>query len=166
MNILQSIDESIYGPVLVSLNPLYEPDPSLVIGSWVYDHPQYTPETIAAQNELHTIQNLSNLATTYAGAWTKYGFHEDGFASGLKIASNFLGASTPFEIIDATYIRGKRSELNSVEKIQKRLWVGFEMWVGMLCIMLAMAKVYYEIVCKWTNEKYKQILKRYQKKNE
>lgn len=162
MNILQSIDESIYGPVLVSLNPLYEPDPSKVVGSWSYDHPEFTPETIAAQAKLRTIQNLPNLATTFAGAWTKYGFHEDGFTSGLKIAKEFLGASSPFEITDATYIRGKRPELSSFEKAQKRLWIWFEMFVAILCIMFVMAKAYYEVAYKWTREKYEQ----YQKKNE
>lgn len=153
MNILQSIDESIYGSVLVTLNPLYEPDPSKVAGSWSYDHPLYTPEMIAAQDELHMIQNLPNLATTFAGAWTKYGFHEDGFTSGLKIANEFLGASSPFEIIDATHIRGKRAELNLIEKVQKRLWIWFEMWVEMVCIILSIMKVYYEMAYKWTNKK-------------
>jgi hypothetical protein len=160
MNILQSIDESIYGPVLVTLNPLYEPDPSKVVGSWSYDHPLYTPETIAAQAELHTIQNLPNLATTFAGAWTKYGFHEDGFTSGLKIANEFLGASSPFEIIDATHIRGRRAELSLIEKVQKRLWIWFEIWVGMLCVILSITKVYYEKAYEkayeWTNQKKKE----------
>ncbi|CAG8448797.1 5126_t:CDS:2 [Funneliformis caledonium] len=147
MNILQSIDKSVYGPVLVSLNPIFEPDPSKVVGSWLYEHPQYTPATIAAQAELHTIQNLPNLATTFAGAWTKYGFHEDGFTSGLKIAKEFLGASSPFEIIDATYVRGKRADLSFVEAVQKRIWIGFETCVNhythllaILCIMLAVLK--------------------------
>ncbi|CAB4380411.1 unnamed protein product [Rhizophagus irregularis] len=155
MNILQSIDESVYGPVLVTLNPLYEPDPSKVVGSWSYDHPLYTPETIAAQAELRTIQNLPNLATTFAGAWTKYGFHEDGFTSGLKIANEFLGASSPFGIIDATHIRGRQAELNLTEKVQKRLWIWFEMWVEMLCVILTITKVYYEMAYKWTNQKKK-----------
>ncbi|GES97702.1 amine oxidase [Rhizophagus clarus] len=153
MNILQSIDKSTYGPVLVTLNPLYEPDPSKVVGSWSYDHPLYTPEMITAQDELHTIQNLPNLATTFAGAWTKYGFHEDGFASGLKIANGLLGASSPFEIIDATHIRGRRAELNLIEKVQRRLWIWFEMWVEMVCIILNIMKVYYEMAYKWTNKK-------------
>lgn len=42
MNTLQSIDEETHGPVLVTLNPPYEPDPSLVAGEWAYDHPLYT----------------------------------------------------------------------------------------------------------------------------
>ncbi|CAG8525560.1 24868_t:CDS:2 [Gigaspora margarita] len=126
MNILQSIDESSYGPVLVSLNPLWDPDPSKLFDSWIYEHPQYTPTTIASQKALSNIQNLSHLQTSFAGAWTNYGFHEDGFTSGIKVAMEHLGAECPFEIIDATYIRGKQVELTTVEKFQKRLWNGVE----------------------------------------
>ncbi|CAG8836982.1 18768_t:CDS:2, partial [Racocetra persica] len=126
MNILQSIDESSYGPVLVSLNPLWEPDPSKLFDSWIYEHPQYTPLTIASQKVLSSIQNLPHLQTSFAGAWTNYGFHEDGFTSGIKVATEYLGAKCPFEIIDATYIRGKQVELSTIEKVQKRLWNGFE----------------------------------------
>ncbi|CAG8543304.1 16568_t:CDS:2, partial [Acaulospora colombiana] len=126
MNILQSIDETIYGPVLVSLNPLWEPDPAKTFGSWIYEHPQYNAATIVSQKNLSRIQNLPHLGTTFAGAWTKYGFHEDGFASGLKIATEFLDAKCPFEIVDATYIRGQKSELTAVQKLQKRLWSGIE----------------------------------------
>jgi hypothetical protein len=40
------------------------------------------------------------------GAWTLYGFHEDGFTSGIRAAER-LGAKAPFEIIDARRIRDK-----------------------------------------------------------
>lgn len=39
MNDLQHIPETIYGPVLVTLNPPFEPRPELVAGRWRYDHP-------------------------------------------------------------------------------------------------------------------------------
>nr|CAG8562463.1 12690_t:CDS:2 [Entrophospora candida] len=76
-----------------------------VHGEWHYEHPQYSPETIKSQQKLYKIQNQPNLHTTFAGAWTNYGFHEDGFTSGLKIAKEHFGVECPFEIIDATYIR-------------------------------------------------------------
>lgn len=39
---------------------------------------------------------------TFAGAWTNYGFHEDGFTSGLKIATDYFNASPPFPIRPAS----------------------------------------------------------------
>ncbi|KAI9094879.1 hypothetical protein DFS34DRAFT_627557 [Phlyctochytrium arcticum] len=83
------------GPVFATLNPLYEPDPAKVLGSWTYEHPLYAPETIAAQEKLNDIQNVQGV--TYAGAWTNYGFHEDGTTSGL-LAALSLGASCPFPV--------------------------------------------------------------------
>ena len=136
MNILQSIDEKVYGPVLVTLNPLDEIDPGKIHGEWCYEHPQYSPDTIKSQQKLYKIQNQPNLHTTFAGAWTNYGFHEDGFTSGLKIAKEHLGAKCPFEIIDATYVRGKRVELSFLDKSQKHLWIGFELFISFLCYLI------------------------------
>ncbi|KAI9350122.1 hypothetical protein BDR26DRAFT_833258 [Obelidium mucronatum] len=94
-NLQPHIDVKKFGHLFVTMNPLYEPNPSKVIGEWEYTHPLYSPETIAAQDSLNTIQN-KNLAT-FAGAWTNYGFHEDGITSGL-LAAVSLGATSPFEI--------------------------------------------------------------------
>jgi len=58
---------------------------------------------------LRSIQNKRGIS--YAGAWTKYGFHEDGFSSGLLVAQEHLGAKLPFEFKDSTYSRGKRPKL-------------------------------------------------------
>lgn len=42
MNLLQSIPLSVHGPVLVTLNPPFEPKPELVVGEWTYMHPLFT----------------------------------------------------------------------------------------------------------------------------
>lgn len=42
MNLLQSIDEKVHGPVLVTLNPPFEPAADKIAGEWSYDHPLYT----------------------------------------------------------------------------------------------------------------------------
>ncbi|KAI8616089.1 hypothetical protein BC830DRAFT_1119453 [Chytriomyces sp. MP71] len=94
-NLQPHINIKKFGHLFVTMNPLYEPNPSKVIGEWAYTHPLYSPETIAAQDSLNTIQN-KHLAT-FAGAWTNYGFHEDGITSGLLSAVS-LGAKCPFEI--------------------------------------------------------------------
>ncbi|KZF19933.1 amine oxidase [Xylona heveae TC161] len=109
MNMLQHIPQETYGHVLVTLNPLTEPDLSLVRGRWTYQHPLYNAAAVSAQARLPRIQNTRGIS--YAGAWTKYGFHEDGFSSGLKVAIEHLGAEIPFEFVDSTFSRGKRPVL-------------------------------------------------------
>lgn len=109
MNLLQHIPESTYGPVLVTLNPLHPPDPLKTQGTWTYHHPLYNATSIRSQKLLHRIQNTRGIS--YAGAWTKYGFHEDGFSSGLKVAIEHLGSELPYEFVDSTFSRGRRPVL-------------------------------------------------------
>lgn len=106
MNLLQHIP-SLYGMVLVTLNPLHPPKSAQ--GSWTYHHPLYNAAAIRSQKLLPRIQNIRGIS--YAGAWTKYGFHEDGFSSGLKVAIEHLGAKLPFEFVDSTFSRGRRPVL-------------------------------------------------------
>ncbi|KAG2009646.1 amine oxidase [Coprinopsis cinerea AmutBmut pab1-1] len=84
MNDLQHIPESKWGPVLCTLNPPFEPAPDKVVGRWRYDHPVLDSKAVQAQNEMPHIQNKRSI--TFAGAYLKYGFHEDGFTSGLLAA--------------------------------------------------------------------------------
>lgn len=109
MNILQHIPVSMFGDVLVTLNPLHEPKPETVQGRYSYTHPLYNATSIRSQSLLHSIQNTRGIS--YCGAWTKYGFHEDGFSSGLKVAIDHLGANLPFEFKDSTFSRGRRPVL-------------------------------------------------------
>ncbi|GGC52548.1 FAD-dependent oxidoreductase [Hoyosella rhizosphaerae] len=62
---------------------------SSVIDRMEYEHPQYTPESIAAQRRLPEI-NSTNLA--FAGAYHGWGFHEDGALSGLRAAQHLGGS--------------------------------------------------------------------------
>ena len=109
MNILQHIPESVFGNVLVTLNPLHLPDPEFVQGRYTYSHPLYNARAIRSQSMLSRIQNTRGIS--YCGAWTKYGFHEDAFSSGLKVAQDHLGAQLPFKFKDSTYSRGRRPVL-------------------------------------------------------
>ena len=110
MNLLQHIPSSKFGPVLVTLNPLTPPDPALTQGTYSYAHPLYNTAAIRSQKLLPRIQNTRGIS--YAGAWTKYGFHEDGFSSGLKVAVEHLGARLPFDFVDSTFSRGRRPRLS------------------------------------------------------
>jgi predicted NAD/FAD-binding protein len=91
MNELQGIDED--KPLFVSLNPPFEPDPALTFGKYVCEHPQYNAAAFAAQKRLDEIQGRRH--TWFCGAWTGYGFHEDGLRSGLAVAEA-LGAIVPW----------------------------------------------------------------------
>jgi uncharacterized protein len=91
MNQLQGIDHD--KPLFVSLNPPFEPDPALTFGRYICEHPQYNAAAFAAQKRLDEIQGRRH--TWFCGAWTGYGFHEDGLRSGLAVAEA-LGAAVPW----------------------------------------------------------------------
>ncbi|WP_086828802.1 NAD(P)/FAD-dependent oxidoreductase [Allokutzneria sp. NRRL B-24872] len=57
-----------------------------VIAKMVYEHPIYTPESVAAQAKL---PGLATGRTAFAGAYHGWGFHEDGCASGVRAAEAF-----------------------------------------------------------------------------
>ncbi|MGB6054780.1 MAG: FAD-dependent oxidoreductase [Burkholderiaceae bacterium] len=71
-------------PVIVSLNPVTEPAAASVIEEFDYAHPLFDAAAIRAQARLASIQGHQH--TWFAGAWTGYGFHEDGLKSGLAVA--------------------------------------------------------------------------------
>ena len=71
-------------PVIVSLNPLREPAPAAVLDEFDYAHPVFDHAAIEAQRQLPSLQGQRH--TWFCGAWTRYGFHEDGLMSGLAAA--------------------------------------------------------------------------------
>ncbi len=72
-------------PVVVSLNPSRRIAPDKVIGSYAYSHPVFDAAAIDAQRRLPLLQGRDH--TWFCGAWTRYGFHEDGLMSGLAVAA-------------------------------------------------------------------------------
>ena len=72
--------------VIVSLNPVREPAPERVLREFDYAHPVFNAKALAAQHELQRLQGRG--CVWYCGAWTGYGFHEDGLRSGLNIAQH------------------------------------------------------------------------------
>ncbi len=91
MNQLQGIDRD--KPLFVSLNPPFPPAPELTFGQYRCEHPQFNAAAFAAQKRLRDIQGRRH--TWFCGAWTGYGFHEDGLRSGLAVAEA-LGAVAPW----------------------------------------------------------------------
>jgi predicted NAD/FAD-binding protein len=84
MNRLQDLDEPL--DYLVTLNATERVDPGTVLRRMVYEHPVYTPASVAAQRRL---PGLNTGRTAFAGAYHGWGFHEDGCASGVRAAAAF-----------------------------------------------------------------------------
>lgn len=81
-------------PVIVTMNPIEPPNPEKIIKTIAYDHPIFLPESVTAKQKLRHLQGKQR--TWFAGAWTRYGFHEDGLMSGVSVAQA-LGAKVPWE---------------------------------------------------------------------
>ena len=74
-------------PVVVTLNPPAPPAPELEYQRFTYEHPVFDQPAIDAQARLPALQG--HRGTWFAGAWTGYGFHEDGLKSALRVAADF-----------------------------------------------------------------------------
>ena len=84
MNELQGINSP--KPILLSLNPKILPNPDLIYGQYSYSHPILDNKAINIQKKLSSIQGKNNL--WFCGAWTGFGFHEDGVKSAVEIANS------------------------------------------------------------------------------
>jgi uncharacterized protein len=82
MNRLQRLTEP--DDYVVTLNGADKIDPDRVIARMTYEHPVYTPESLAAQRLL---PQLNDGPVAFAGAYHGWGFHEDGCAAGVRAAA-------------------------------------------------------------------------------
>ncbi|RZS46893.1 NAD(P)/FAD-dependent oxidoreductase [Sphaerotilus mobilis] len=80
-------------PVIVSLNPVRPPRPDQVLGTYDYAHPVFDLAAIEAQRRVPSLQGQRH--TWFCGAWTGYGFHEDGLKSGLAVAGALRATIDP-----------------------------------------------------------------------
>jgi len=91
---------------------------------------------VAAQKRLPEINSDK---VSFIGAWTLYGFHEDGFTSGIRAAER-LGAKIPFNIIDARCIRGKQKHGMNAKKdgweVFERMVLQLIQWLIMVFVRL------------------------------
>jgi predicted NAD/FAD-binding protein len=86
-------------PVIVSLNPLQEPDPARVHGEFHYSHPVFTRHATSIQHQIAAGNGREGI--WLAGAWLGYGFHEDGLASALRVARRLEAAALWQALADA-----------------------------------------------------------------
>ena len=85
MNMLQGLDAPV--TFCVSLNIGDRVDPSQIIRQFVYHHPVYTPDSLAARRRHGNISGVNR--TSYCGAYWGFGFHEDGVNSALAVGREF-----------------------------------------------------------------------------
>jgi predicted NAD/FAD-binding protein len=89
MNILQGIDSET--TFCVTLNDRSSIDASKILGVYNYSHPVFSLESVTAQAQWADINGVKR--TWFCGAYWGNGFHEDGVASGRRVAEalNYLG---------------------------------------------------------------------------
>ena len=85
MNILQSIKSK--NTFCVSINMENNINPSKIIKKINYSHPTFNKKSVFEQSQKNKISGIKN--TYFAGAYWRYGFHEDGVLSALDVCKNF-----------------------------------------------------------------------------
>jgi predicted NAD/FAD-binding protein len=91
MNRLQGVsDRENY---FVSINRPDRIDPKKVLRTIAYEHPLFSLGAVRAQTEIPALNAAAagNTETYFCGAWTRYGFHEDGFLSAVNLSRLLLG---------------------------------------------------------------------------
>ncbi len=91
MNRLQGVsDRENY---FVSINGAERLDPAKVLRTIAYEHPLFSLGAVQAQAGIPALNAAAagRTETYFAGAWTRYGFHEDGFLSAVNLGRLLLG---------------------------------------------------------------------------
>ena len=91
MNKLQGVSD--HENYFVSINRPEAIDPRRVLKTISYEHPLFTLGAIRAQTEIPALNQAArgSTETYYCGAWTRYGFHEDGLLSAVNLSQLLLG---------------------------------------------------------------------------
>ncbi|MGE0355642.1 MAG: NAD(P)/FAD-dependent oxidoreductase [Burkholderiales bacterium] len=92
LNRLQPLPFS--SPVMLTMNPVEEPRPERVLGSYEYHHPVFLEGSDEAKRRVGPLQGRSR--TWFCGAWTRHGFHEDGLVSAMAVA-RLKGSRAPWD---------------------------------------------------------------------
>jgi len=113
MNRLQNVsDRENY---FVSINGGGEIAPERIIKTIRYEHPLFSLEAVGAQREIPELNRRARgtTETFYAGAWQRYGFHEDGLLSALNL-SQLLLQRDPWEVSAEADIQPNSKNLHPV----------------------------------------------------
>lgn len=117
--------------ILVTLNPDIPPAQNLTYARIPYRHPLYNADVIKSQDRLDEIQGVRGIY--YCGAWTNYGFHEDGFRSGLGVALRpELGGSVGWQVQDAKFSRGDKPTYTWRDYLARIVILAVLIWIRLL----------------------------------
>ena len=110
LNRLQNLDTS--NDYFVTLNPPTPPNDALIHHHWKTGHPQFTPESTLARDQILQFNrqkkrqyahenneyddDSSSSGLWFCGAWSGYGFHEDGCRSGFEVATLISDVALPW----------------------------------------------------------------------
>lgn len=90
MNSLQGVSQR--RQYFVSINPPSSLDPSKVISRLEYEHPLFDVAAMRAQSQVPLLNGKSGASGRwFCGAWTRYGFHEDGLISAVQVCQALTG---------------------------------------------------------------------------
>lgn len=81
MNNLQNYQTNT--PIIITLNPTVEPRDDVIYDTHYFSHPIFNAEAIEAQDKIDLVQG--NNHTWFVGAYQRYGFHEDGISSAVRV---------------------------------------------------------------------------------
>ncbi|NRB10653.1 MAG: FAD-dependent oxidoreductase [Rickettsiaceae bacterium] len=81
--------------IFVTVNPNKQIKQGDIFNEYEFEHPLFDLNAIKAQEKLATIQGKNN--SWFAGAYNKYGFHEDGLLSAVNIAKK-LEVDLPWQV--------------------------------------------------------------------
>lgn len=88
MNILQGLTLTADTTICVTLNATDAIDPDKILGRYCYSHPVFSLTSVQAVSRWEEINGVRD--TWFCGAYWGNGFHEDGVASGLRVAQCLL----------------------------------------------------------------------------
>jgi predicted NAD/FAD-binding protein len=80
-------------PVMVTMNPVEAPRDDRVLGTFDYHHPVFLEGSDEAKRRVVSLQGRDR--TWFCGAWTRYGFHEDGLLSAVNVVRQ-MGVAIPW----------------------------------------------------------------------
>ena len=91
MNSLQGVSER--ENYFVSINRPEAIAPERVLRRIEYEHPLFSLEAVRAQVEIPALNAAAHggTETYFAGAWQRFGFHEDGLLSAVQVCAQVLG---------------------------------------------------------------------------